>query len=649
VAWCLPRPARAPGPAPEARNVATGRLETIDSLTLWRLRAERPEWREPAMLRWSEQRARAGDSSGADSVLAGAAFARSIWGWDALLARTKLALARGDTLAADTLLRAAASADWTLAEQAAWHAESARLAAARGDTARALSVARSAMRRFPSLPGASASLRLVDSIAAARGESLAVADARAAASVEEMRGSFAAAARRLELLIPRLAVGERGDPALMRAQFLRRARRFDAARAAIATALAAADSADRPQVLLERARILRDAGRADSALAAFERVARIGPPRVREAARWERARELHDAGRWAEAAAGYEAVFAEGTRRADARFLAGLMAYAAGRPDTALRRWAGDTLESSTFWRGVELRRRRDPLGNSLLRELAARPGYTFYRAAARDTLGTRGMPDSVSVAPMVWNDFTTRLATLARSGLADDALRLASRRFAGDPRLGSSVDSLTPGEVLGAAHVAWVSGRPSHTVTHALLAQRMAVEVPLDQQWAVVPWAYPPAFDSLVIAAADSLGLEPALVWAVMRQESRFDPDARSVSNALGLMQLLLPAAQDAAGWAKEPRPTGEGRLLDPVTNLKWGARYLARLIQRFDGRIAVALSAYNAGPSTVPPFWRELVARGGEALFCEVASNSDAQDYARRILGYRQAYRELRPRVRP
>jgi soluble lytic murein transglycosylase-like protein len=70
--------------------------------------------------------------------------------------------------------------------------------------------------------------------------------------------------------------------------------------------------------------------------------------------------------------------------------------------------------------------------------------------------------------------------------------------------------------------------------------------------------------------------------------------------------------------------------------------------LIQRFDGHVAVALSAYNAGASTVPPFWRDLIARGGEALFCEIASNADAQDYARRILGYRQAYRELRPRIR-
>src|SRR5262249_34862433 len=152
--------------------------------------------------------------------------------------------------------------------------------------------------------------------------------------------------------------------------------------------------------------------------------------------------------------------------------------------------------------------------------------------------------------------------------------------------------------------------------------ALRERATAPRAEQWAVVPWCWPPAFDSLVVAAADSNGLEPALVWATMRMESRFDPSARSTSNALGLMQLLLPAAQDAARLGHEPRPASEEPLLDPATNLKWGVRYLARLIQRFDGHVTVALSAYNAGPSTVPPFWRDLIARGGEALFCEVAS---------------------------
>ena len=54
------------------------------------------------------------------------------------------------------------------------------------------------------------------------------------------------------------------------------------------------------------------------------------------------------------------------------------------------------------------------------------------------------------------------------------------------------------------------------------------------------------------------------------------------------------------------------------------------------------VALSAYNAGPSTVPPHWRDLIARGGDALFAEIASNEDAQFYAKWIVAGLRAYED-------
>ena len=112
--------------------------------------------------------------------------------------------------------------------------------------------------------------------------------------------------------------------------------------------------------------------------------------------------------------------------------------------------------------------------------------------------------------------------------------------------------------------------------------------------------------------------------------------------------MQLKLGTAADMAKLARDPAPT-EATLLDPEKNVRYGARYLARLLRRFDGSVAAALCAYNAGPGSLSPRWRELRERGGEALLCELASNPLAQDYAKRILGYRQAYRELKPTVGP
>ena len=167
---------------------------------------------------------------------------------------------------------------------------------------------------------------------------------------------------------------------------------------------------------------------------------------------------------------------------------------------------------------------------------------------------------------------------------------------------------------------------------------------------WPRVPWLFPPAFESLFVSPLDTVvaSLEPALLFAVAYQESRFDPRARSRSDALGLMQLKLATARDVARWAREPRP-GEAALFEPETNVRYGARYLTRLLHRFDGSVAAALSAYNAGPGSLSSRWRELRARGGEALLCELASNSLAQDYAKRVLGLRQGYRELGPRPTP
>ena len=84
---------------------------------------------------------------------------------------------------------------------------------------------------------------------------------------------------------------------------------------------------------------------------------------------------------------------------------------------------------------------------------------------------------------------------------------------------------------------------------------------------------------------------------------------------------------------------------LFEPDRALRYGAFYLHQLMERFENVTPVALTAYNAGPGRVRADWRLLIERGGWALYCEMASNADTQDYVRRILGYRQAYRDLDP----
>lgn len=109
----------------------------------------------------------------------------------------------------------------------------------------------------------------------------------------------------------------------------------------------------------------------------------------------------------------------------------------------------------------------------------------------------------------------------------------------------------------------------------------------------------FPFAFREQVIAAAKAQGVEPALAFALIRQESAFDPDARSPAGALGLMQLMPATARQLARHLDIPAPT-QAALLDVGTNLRLGMTWLKRMLDRYDNQ-AVALAAYNAGTHRV------------------------------------------------
>lgn len=96
-----------------------------------------------------------------------------------------------------------------------------------------------------------------------------------------------------------------------------------------------------------------------------------------------------------------------------------------------------------------------------------------------------------------------------------------------------------------------------------------------------------------VVTAAAQQFGISPALVDAVMWQESRYNPKAVSSAGAIGLMQLMPGTAQHLG---VDPR--------DPWQNVFGGAAYLRRQLDRFGNNVPLALAAYNAGPGAVSKY---------------------------------------------
>ena len=101
---------------------------------------------------------------------------------------------------------------------------------------------------------------------------------------------------------------------------------------------------------------------------------------------------------------------------------------------------------------------------------------------------------------------------------------------------------------------------------------------------------AVPDAYAAKVAELSARFDLSPALIEAVVWQESRWNPSAVSRAGAIGLAQLMPATARDLG---VDPR--------DPVQNLAGGARYLRQQLNRFDGNVEKALAAYNAGPGRV------------------------------------------------
>ncbi len=131
--------------------------------------------------------------------------------------------------------------------------------------------------------------------------------------------------------------------------------------------------------------------------------------------------------------------------------------------------------------------------------------------------------------------------------------------------------------------------------------------------------------YDKLIDRVARAEGLDSDLLRAVVETESNFDPNAVSKKGALGLMQLMPETA----------RGMGVTDPFHPAENLEAGARHLRRLIDKYEGKLTLALSAYNAGEKAVeqykgiPPF-------------------PETQDYVRKVLeAYDKAAKERRQPV--
>jgi soluble lytic murein transglycosylase-like protein len=124
--------------------------------------------------------------------------------------------------------------------------------------------------------------------------------------------------------------------------------------------------------------------------------------------------------------------------------------------------------------------------------------------------------------------------------------------------------------------------------------------------------------YDRMVNKVARTYGVESALLHAVISVESRYSPKAVSKAGALGLMQLM----------PKTAKRYGVTDPLDPLQNIRGGARYLRYLLKKYNNDTNLALAAYNAG--------EESVAKYGN----QIPPYPETTNYVPRVMGYYQKY---------
>ena len=150
----------------------------------------------------------------------------------------------------------------------------------------------------------------------------------------------------------------------------------------------------------------------------------------------------------------------------------------------------------------------------------------------------------------------------------------------------------------------------------------------------------YPVEYQDLIRQYAAENDIPPAYVAAVILAESSYRPEAVSLVNAQGLMQILPSTAEWIAGKFDESYT--EGCLFDPETNIKYGCWYLGFLMRRYDGSMRCSSAAYHAGQGTVDKWLADPAYSSDGKTLDKIASDATGT-YVERVLKYYEKYEEI------
>jgi soluble lytic murein transglycosylase len=151
----------------------------------------------------------------------------------------------------------------------------------------------------------------------------------------------------------------------------------------------------------------------------------------------------------------------------------------------------------------------------------------------------------------------------------------------------------------------------------------------------------FPTPYADVMLQQANEYDVEPLALYAMLRQESLFNPGAQSVAGAMGLAQVMPATAQ---GIAQNLEVSGfeEADLLRPAISIRFGAFYLGHQLDMMEGSLPAALAAYNGGPGNATR-WAGGNTVADPDLFIESIDYNETRGYVKLVYGYYGAYQRL------
>ena len=306
-------------------------------------------------------------------------------------------------------------------------------------------------------------------------------------------------------------------------------------------------------------------------------------------------------------------------------------------PSTAMRHFAAVAEDSSKpvtrarslYWMGRAAEAGGGGSSDEYYRK-AGEFGFTFYGLMARAKLGKTdlGIDRTISVtsadqAMIERDDRFEALRRFGRIGRKDLATTFAKHR----------AETLrTPGQIAALIDMMEKQG----WMNLAVSAGKAGAQRGMDMEVRAFPIGVSPK--------VDTSGLETALAFAIMRQESEFNQSVVSSAGATGIFQVMPDTGRDAAKYLKISYDRDAWRN-DPAYNIRLGSAYVARLVDNYDGNYVMAIAGYNAGPGRI----REWVQQYGDPRtgdvdivdWMERIPFSETRNYVQRVLENLQVYR--------